>query len=70
MAGTVPGGRPLGEQDVLLEFQQIGAAVRVAAIDPRTGTEVVISGPSRAGRAALVQTALRKLNYMLSKAGP
>lgn len=50
--------------EYLLEFQQIGALVRVTAIDPRTGVEAVIQGPASAGELALKQAAMRKLVYL------
>ncbi|MFV3073580.1 DUF6898 family protein [Niveispirillum fermenti] len=61
--------RPLNEGDVLIEFQPMGAIVRVSAIDPVTNTEVVIQGPANAGRLVLTRNALAKLNYVLRKAG-
>ena len=53
--------------EYLLEFQQIGALVRVTAIDPRTGVEAVIQGPASAGELALKQAAIRKLMYLQRK---
>ena len=50
--------------EYLLEFQQIGALVRVTAIDPQTGVEAVIQGPASAGELALKQAAIRKLVYL------
>ncbi|WP_119678594.1 DUF6898 family protein [Indioceanicola profundi] len=51
----------------LLEFRTVGTITRVSAIDPATNTEVVIQGPSSAGRATLTRTAIAKLNYVLGK---
>lgn len=59
----------LRESDVLLEFRPVGQYVRVSAIDPRTNTEIVVSGPASAGQAALRQLAIRRLNYVLKKKG-
>lgn len=50
-----------------MEFQQIGNAVRVTAMDPATATEVAIVGAPSAGREALTRNAVRKLHYVLSK---
>lgn len=51
----------------LVEFQAIGASVKVSAIDPVTLLEVSIVGPSNASEAALSRVAVRKLEYMLRK---
>lgn len=52
--------------DALFELRRIGPSVRVAAIDPRTNTEVVVVGAAAAGDAALMRLALRKLNTVLA----
>jgi len=54
-------------EEVLLEFHQIGAIVKVSAVDPVTLTEVSISGPASAGESALGQAAIRKLRYVLAR---
>jgi|APSaa5957512535_1039671.scaffolds.fasta_scaffold572859_1 hypothetical protein len=53
--------------EVLLEFQQVGNAVRVTAMDPVTATEVAILGAPSAGRDILTRNAVRKLDYVLEK---
>jgi len=55
------------KREVILEYQQIGNAVRVAAIDPDTLTEVSIMGSASAGIEVLNRTAIQKLNYVLEK---
>ncbi|MDH3232978.1 MAG: hypothetical protein OEQ29_05585 [Alphaproteobacteria bacterium] len=58
----------MGEKrEVILEYQQIGNAVRVAAVDPETLTEVSIMGSASAGIEVLKRTAIQKLNYVLDK---
>jgi len=58
----------MGEKrEVILEYQQIGNAVRVAAVDPDTLIEVSIVGSPSAGMEALKRTAIRKLEYVLEK---
>jgi hypothetical protein len=52
---------------VILEFVQIGALIRVSAMEPKSLTEVVIYGPASAGEAALRRTVLCKLDYMLAR---
>jgi hypothetical protein len=54
---------------VILEFVQIGALIRVSAMEPKSLTEVVIYGPASAGEAALRRTVLCKLDYMLARQG-
>lgn len=56
-----------GSDEVLIEIQQIGNAVKVAAIDPETLTEVSIFGPPSAGEEALKRAAVRKLAWVLEK---
>jgi hypothetical protein len=56
-----------GGKEVLIEFQQIGNAVKVTAIDPETYVEVSIMGPTSAGQEILKQNAINKLQYVLSK---
>ena len=55
--------------EVILEFQQIGNAVKVTAVDPVSLVEVSIMGPVSAGREMLKRNAIRKLNYVLAKQG-
>lgn len=59
----------MSERDVIFEFQRHGAQVKVSAVDAATGTEVSIIGPALASPESLKQTALRKLDYVLAKAG-
>ena len=53
--------------EYLLEFQQFGTFVKVAAVDPLSGVEVAIVGPASAGEAALTDVAIRKLRYVLGR---
>lgn len=55
------------DREVILEFQTIGNAVKVTAIDPETLIEVSIVGPPSAGEEVLQYIVLRKLEYVLSK---
>lgn len=55
------------DSDVILEFVQVGAYVKVSAMHAPTMTEAVIVGPPSAGEFVLQQNALRKLRYLLSK---
>lgn len=58
-------GKP--DREVLIEIIQMGASVKVSAIDPDTGTEVSIVGPPSAGEETLKRNAVNKLNYVLAK---
>lgn len=53
------------EGEVLFELTRIGAQVRVAAIHPPTGIEVVVVAPASATRAQMQALALAKLRRKL-----
>ena len=53
--------------EVYFEFQQVGHAMRVTAVDAATGLEVVIVGPASASQSDLQKLALRKLEVQLEK---
>jgi hypothetical protein len=48
-------------------MQYVGRVVRVTAIDPATGTEVVSVGDAERSVAALKRLAARKLMYVLKR---
>jgi len=54
-------------KEVLFEFHHVGKLVRVTAIDPRTGIEVVMVGAPKYGEEALKRLATRKLRYVIAK---
>ena len=56
-----------GEHEVYFEFTAIGNAVKVTAIDSRTGIEVSTMGPASAAQADLQQLALQKLKLRLKR---
>jgi len=56
-----------GQREVILEFQRVGNAVKVSAVDTATGVEVSIVGPADSGEETLKRTALRKLEYVLTR---
>jgi hypothetical protein len=56
-----------GEHEVYFEFTVIGNAVKVTAIDSRTGIEVSAMGPASAAQADLQQLALQKLRLRLKR---
>jgi hypothetical protein len=53
--------------EILVEFVIQGNIAKVTAIDPTTGLEAAITGPAGAPRAALVEAAKRKLDYLRKK---
>ena len=58
---------PATGREVLVEFQQVGNAVKVTAVDTKSMVEVSIMGPASAGEEMLKRNAINKLNYVLSK---
>ncbi|MGB0749906.1 MAG: DUF6898 family protein [Magnetospiraceae bacterium] len=54
-------------REVIFEIMQIGNMLRVAAVDPITGTEVTVAGPLSAGEGHLKRVAQRKLEYVLTR---
>ena len=55
--------------EVIFEFRRIGETVKVSAVDPVTNTEVSIMAPARSDPRALKLAAVRKLRYVIAKAG-
>ena len=53
-------------RQVLFEFTAVGAVMKVAAIDAKTGIEVMVMGPSHASRADLQKLAMAKLKKRLA----
>lgn len=64
MADNILPGR-----EVIFEFHPVGHIVRVAAMDTKTLTEVVIQGPATASETLLKHNALKRLEYVLKKKG-
>lgn len=59
--------RPVSEREVYFEFFAVGGSVKVNAIDPASGVEASIVGPSNAAQADLQRLALAKLKRMVQK---
>ena len=53
--------------EYLLEFIRQGAYVRIAALDPVTGTEVITVGDAKRSKKELTRVAVRKLEFVLRK---
>ncbi|WP_341701976.1 hypothetical protein [Ferrovibrio sp.] len=56
-----------GDGDAIIEFRRIGAALKVIAVDPATGTEVSMVGDPRLSQQELARLAVRKLQFVLKK---
>ena len=50
-----------------MEFVRQGAYVRIAAIDPVSGVEVVTVGDASCPKSELTRVAVQKLEYVLKK---
>lgn len=57
-----------GMAQVLFEMVRVGNAVKVTAIDAKSGTEAVVVGSATLSRYSLEQVALRKLERLMAKA--
>jgi hypothetical protein len=53
--------------DIIIEFYQVGAFVKVTAVDTATYTEVSMVGDPKRGEEALKHAAVRKLEYVLKR---
>ena len=54
-------------REILFEFKQVGNLLRITAIDPGSGTEVITIGDPQADRATHERIAARKLKYVIAK---
>lgn len=56
-----------GRDGLLVETVRYGNSVKVTVVDPSSLIEAAVVGPANAGEHALVQAALRKLDYLRAK---
>jgi hypothetical protein len=61
--------KPTGPSEVYFEFTQIGGQMRVAAIDAKTGTEVIVIAPVTATQVQMQNIALAKLKRRMEQGG-
>jgi len=54
-----------GQSEVYFEFRQLGGQMRVAAIDAKTGIEVIVIAPVTASQIQMQNLALAKLRRRL-----
>ena len=57
----------VGVHEVLFELHSLGGSVRVTALDPKSGTEVVVVCPSAYSEETMQRRAASKLAYVLEK---
>ncbi len=57
----------INDSQIIIEFIQVGAYVKVSAVDPVSLVEVSIVGDPSASRNTLEQNAIKKLKFVLSK---
>jgi hypothetical protein len=57
----------LSDNGYIIEFHQVGAYVKVSAIDPVTLTEVSVPVPANLSQAQAAQVAVRRLKYVLAR---
>ena len=62
-------GSMADEEGYIIEFHQVGNAVKVTAMDPVTLTEVSMIGAPSVSDTELTRLVVRKLEYMLAKRG-
>ena len=53
--------------EVLFEFKRHGNVLRVTAIDPKSGTEVIMVADPRQSKTVIQRFAARKLAYVLAR---
>lgn len=59
----------LQNREILFETRPVGLAVRVAAMDAATMTEIVISCPKGTPEAHMQLMAMKRLEFVLKKKG-
>lgn len=59
----------LAGREIIFEFHTVGTLVRVAAMDTKTLTEIVIQGPKSASEDILKRNAMKRLEYVMKKKG-
>ena len=57
----------INDSRIIIEFIQVGAYVKVSAVDPVSLVEVSIVGDPSASRNILEQNAIKKLKFVLAK---
>ena len=57
----------INDPRIIIEFIQVGAYVKVSAVDPVSLVEVSIVGDPSASRNTLERNAIKKLKFVLSK---
>ncbi len=58
---------PPGAEEILFEFWQVGSQMRIAAIDAKTGIEVIAIAPLNISEQQMKQLAIKKLHRRLEQ---
>jgi len=61
------GSAGLSGREVLFEFRRVGNVMRVVAIDPASGVEVIMVADPRQSKTVIQRLAAQKLAYVLAK---
>ena len=56
-------------REVIIEFHQVGAYVKVSAMDVQSLTEISIQGAANSPQSVLKNNALRRLEYVMKQKG-
>jgi len=56
-------------REVIVEMTTVGHVARVTAMDVKSLTEIVISGPATTPESILKNNAIKRLEYVLKKKG-
>jgi hypothetical protein len=59
----------MNNREIIVELTPVGNVIRVTAMDVKSLTEIVISGPATTPEKILKQNAVRRLEYVLKKKG-
>ena len=60
-------GSAVARKEIYIEYKQVGQAMKVTAVDAKSGIEVVIMGPVSAAQTHLQKIAVQKLEMQLKK---
>ena len=66
--GKMRGRSGAGSDGLIVETVRLGNSVKITVVDPASMLEAVVVGPAYAAEHTLVQTAIRKLEYLRGKA--
>lgn len=59
----------LQNREIIIEYIPVGQIMRVSAMDTKSLTEIVVSGPVTTPQSILKANAMKRLEYVLKKKG-